>query len=154
MFLIDENGKSQGAVSLDQALYLAHEAELDLVKVNNSNPPVVKIMDYGKYRYAQEKQESRQKVKSKGPEIKEIRLSMKINPHDFDFKVKMAQKFLEDGDKVKVAMKLMGREMMFSSRAKEILENFRQNAQGEFEGPIEKMGNRFSVILRGKTNEN
>lgn len=142
-----------GLVSVDQAMYLAHEKELDLVQVNSSNPPVAKIMDYGKYRYAQEKQESRQKVKSRGPEIKEIRLSLKIDKHDLDFKTKQAQKFLADGDKVKVSVKLMGREMMFSSRVKEILESFAKGASGEFEGPIERMGSRFSAILRKKPNE-
>lgn len=110
-------------------------------------------MDYGKYRYAQEKQESHQKVKSRGPEIKEIRISLKISSHDLDFKSKQAKKFLEDGDKVKVTVKLMGREMMFRERVREVLENFKNLANGEFEGPIEKLGNRFSTILRGKKNE-
>jgi len=151
--LIDHEGKPQGVVGLDQALYLAYENELDLVQVGSSNPPVVKIMDYGKYRYSQEKQESKQKVKSKGPEIKEVRLSLKISSHDLDFKTKQAKKFLKNGDKVKVTVKLMGREMMFASRVREILENFRAQAEGEFEGSVEKLGNRFSAILRGKNNE-
>lgn len=139
-----------GIVNLDQALYLAYEADLDLVQVNEAQPPVTKIMDYGKYRYSQEKQESRQKVKAKAPEIKEIRLSLKINQHDLDFKIKLAQKFLSAGDKVKITLKLIGREMMFADKAKEMLDNFCQKAEAEFEGSIEKMGNRFSVILRKK----
>ena len=110
-------------------------------------------MDYGKYRYAQEKQESRQKVKAKAPEIKEIRLSLKISSHDLNFKIKQAQKFLKDGDKVKVTVKLMGREMMFFNRVREIVENFKNQSNGEYEGPIEKLGNRFSTILRRNTNE-
>lgn len=110
-------------------------------------------MDYGKYRYAQEKQESRQKVKAKAPEIKEIRISLKINPHDLDFKAKLAQKFLSGGDKVKVTVKLIGREMMFARRVHEVLDNFKNQAGGEFEGPVEKLGNRFSAILRRNTNE-
>lgn len=137
-------------MSLDQALYLAYEAELDLVQVSNSSPPVVKMMDYGKYRYSQEKQESRQKVKSKGPEVKEIRISLKISAHDLDFKSKQARKFLENGDKVKIALKLIGREMVFRDKVRETLENFRNLSGGEFEGPVEKMGNRFSVVLRKK----
>lgn len=131
-------------------MYLAYEAGIDLVQVSTpskAGPPVVKIIDYGKYLYTQEKLESRQKVKAKAPEIKEIRISLKINPHDLDFKVKLAQKFLSGGDKVKVAVKLVGREMMFSSRAREILENFQNLTGGEFEGPIERMGNRFSAII-------
>lgn len=134
-------------------MLLAYDAGLDLVQVSAANPPVTKIIDYGKYRYAQEKQESRQKVKSKAPEIKEIRISLKINQHDLDFKTKQAKKFLDDGDKVKVVVKLMGREMMFASRVREVLENFKNLAEGEFEGPVEKMGSRFSAILKGKKDE-
>jgi len=129
-------------------LILAHDAELDLVQVNtNVRPPVVKIMDYGKYQYAQEKLESRQKSKSKAPDIKEIRLSLKINQHDLDFKSRQAKKFLDNGDKVKIALKLIGREMIFKEKVKEMLERFRQNIEGEFESPIERMGNRFFVII-------
>lgn len=140
-------------MSLDQAFFLAYDAGLDLVQVNSADPPVVKIIDYGKYRYAQEKQESKQKVKSKAPEIKEIRISLKISEHDLDFKTKQAKKFLADGDKVKVVVKLMGREMMFASRVREVLDNFKNLSDGEFEGPVEKMGSRFSAILKGKKDE-
>lgn len=154
--LIGQDGKSLGVTSIDQALYLAYEAGLDLVQVTprpGGGPPVVKIMDYGKYRYAQEKQESKQKVKSRGPEIKEIRISLKINQHDLDFKTKQAEKFLNQGDKVKVTLKLVGREMMFAKRVQEVLDNFKNLAGGQFEGPIERMGSRFSVILKRKLNE-
>ncbi len=115
--------------------------------MNNASPPVTKMMDYGKYCYNQEKLESRQKSKTKAPGIKEIRLSIKISPHDLDFKVKQAQKFLKSGDKVKVTVKLMGREMMFSQKAHELLEDFRNKINGKFEGSIEKTGNRFSVVI-------
>lgn len=108
-------------------------------------------MDYGKYRYAQEKQISKQKSKSKGPDIKEIRLSLKISVHDLDFKTKQAQKFLDEGDKVKVSIKLMGREMMFRSRAYDMIEEFRQKIAGEFESKIDRMGNNFSAVInKGK----
>jgi len=128
-------------------LYLAYEAGLDLVQVSSANPPVTKIMDYGKYRYAQGKLESRQKVKSKGPEIKEIRISLKIDHHDLNVKAMLAQRFLKDGDKVKVAVKLIGREMMFQERVRKVLEDFQKISGGEFEGSIERMGSRFSTIL-------
>lgn len=131
-------------------MYLAHEADLDLVQVSFSNPPVVKILDYGKYLYSQKKLESKQKTKSKSPEIKEVRISLKIDPHDLDFKTKQAQKFLQNGDKVKVAVKLLGREMMFAHRVRDLLNKFKELAGGEFEGSIEKMGSRFSVILKSK----
>jgi translation initiation factor IF-3 len=151
VFLIDALGKQQGVVNIDQALYLAYEAELDLVLINaNSNPPVVKIMDYGKYRYAQEKQESKQKSKSKGPETKEIRLSLKIDKHDLDFKTKQAERFIAEGNKVKLAIKLIGREMMFQNKVRELIDKFCQKVGAQVESPIERMGNRFSVIIIGK----
>ena len=137
-----------GVVSIDQALLLSFEAGLDLVEVNSSaNPPVAKIMDYGKYRYSQEKQESRQKSKSKGPELKEVRLSLKISSHDLDFKSRQAQKFLENGDKVKVAVKLIGREMMFRNKAYEMIENFRKTIGVEYESKVERLGDNFSAVL-------
>lgn len=146
--LIDENGKSQGVTSRDQALLLAYEAGLDLALVNeNSHPPVSKIMDYGKYRYSQEKQESKQKSKSKGPTVKEVRLSLKISAHDLDFKTRQAQKFLDEGDRVKVAVKLIGREMMFRNKAYEMIENFRKNIDAAFESPVERLGNQFAAVL-------
>ncbi len=154
MFLIDANGVACGVVNIDQALYLAFEEGLDLVEVNpNSNPPVTKIMDYGKYRYAQEKQESKQKSKSKGPELKEIRLGLKINQHDLNFKIKQAQKFLEDGNKVKLTVKLVGREMMFAGRVHDLVNNFTSRAQAEPETKIERLGNRFSTIIVRKKKE-
>jgi len=129
-------------------MLLAFEAGLDLVEVNpHAKPPVTKIMDYGKYRYAQEKQESKQKSKSKGPEIKEVRLSLKISSHDLGFKTEQAQKFLSDGNKVKITVKLIGREMMFRHKAHEMIEKFRQNINSEYESPVERLGNQFSAIL-------
>lgn len=146
--MINEKGVQQGVVSLDQAMYLAYEAGLDLVEVNSqANPPVAKIMDYGKYRYTQEKQESKQKSKSRGPEIKEVRLSLKISPHDLDFKTKQAKKFLANGDKVKISVKLIGREMMFRQKAYEMVNKFRETVNAEYESPVERLGNQFSAIL-------
>lgn len=148
MFLIDANGVACGVVNIDQALYLAYETNLDLVEVNpNSTPPVTKIMDYGKYRYTQKKQESKQKSKSKGPELKEIRLGLKINQHDLDFKIRQAQRFLSQGDKVKLTVKLIGREMMFRSKVNDLINNFLKQAQAIPETKVERLGNRFSMII-------
>ena len=153
MFLIDADGVSQGVVNIDQALYLAYEANLDLVEVNaNAKPPVTKIMDYGKYRYMQEKQASKQKSRSKGPEIKEIRLGLKINQHDLDFKIRQAQRFLSQGDKVKLTVKLIGREMMFQSKVNNLINNFLKQAQAISETKVERLGNRFSMIISRKKN--
>ena len=130
---------------------MAYEAGLDLVEVNaNANPPVTKIMDYGKYRYAQKKQESKQKSKSKGPEIKEVRLSLKISSYDSAFKSRQAQKFLKEGNKVKITVKLFGREMMYRQKAHEMIDKFRQETGAEYESPVERLGNQFSTILISK----
>lgn len=135
-------------------MVLAYEAGLDLVEVNpHANPPVAKIMDYGKYRYAQEKQESKQKSKSKVPETKEVRLSLKISAHDLNFKTKQAQKFLASGNKVKITVKLIGREMMYRHKAHEMVEQFRQKTQTQYESPVERLGNQFSAVLIQKKNE-
>lgn len=149
--MIDENGQSLGVVSRDQALVLALAANLDLVIVNPSaEPPVAKVIDYGKFRYLKQKQESRQKSKTKGPEIKEIRLSLKIDPHDLAFKIQRAKKFLASGDKVKVTVKLIGREMAFKQRAYEIIERFQNETESQRESSTEKMGNRFFAVLTKK----
>jgi len=106
-------------VPLDQALRRAWDQELDLVEVNpRANPPVCKIMDYGKLMYEQRKK----KPQSKGSELKEIGISMKISDHDLTFKVKQARKFLEKGHKVKFNLPLRGREKSFKdTRAVEVL---------------------------------
>jgi len=132
-------------------LYLAYEANLDLVEVNaTAKPPVTKIMDYGKYRYMQEKQASKQKARSKGPEIKEIRFGLKINQHDLDFKIRQAQRFLSQSDKVKLTVKLIGREMMFQSKVNDLINNFLTEVQAIPETKVERLGNRFSIIMGRK----
>lgn len=148
VLLIDEEGKALGKVSRDQALYLAHETGLDLVLLNpNQNPPLARIMDYGKYLYSQQKQESKQKANAHQTELKEVRLGIKIGDHDLEVKVNQMKKFLERGDRVKVSVQLRGREMMFKDRVTEFLEKVRVQAGANFEKPLERLGNRFSVVL-------
>ena len=110
--LIGDQGEQLGIMSAQEALKIAAEREMDLVKIApGSNPPVCKVMDYGKYRFEQAKREKEAKKKQKTVEIKEIRLSLKIDTHDFETKVNQAKKFLEHGDRVKVAIRFRGREM-------------------------------------------
>ena len=110
--VIAENGDQLGVMPVKEAMKLAQEAELDLVKIApKAQPPVCKIIDYGKYRYELARKEKEAKKKQKTVEIKEIRLSLKIDTHDFDTKVNQAKKFLEHGDRVKVAIRFRGREM-------------------------------------------
>ncbi|MBI4175306.1 translation initiation factor IF-3 [Candidatus Berkelbacteria bacterium] len=147
--LIDQNGRSHGTVSLDQALWLAWESELDLVEVGpNANPPVVKVLDYGKYQYEQSK--SRIKGRAHQPDVKEIRLSFAIGQHDFDVKQAQAQRWLSDGDRVRVTVKLVGRQNIFAGRARDVIERMRVALDASYDGEITKTGNRFGVILGRK----
>lgn len=148
ILLIDESGVSQGVVSFDQAMFLAYEKGLDLAMVNEKiNPPICKLMDYGKYLYSIEKQNAKQKAKTHSSELKEIRLGIKIGEHDLSTKTEQIKKFLDHGDKVKITIQLRGREMMFRDRAGELIEKIKNEAGANFEKPIEKMGNKFFATL-------
>lgn len=110
--VIGPDGSPLGIMSSKEALQLAQKENLDLVNISpKAVPPVCKIMNYGKYRFEQAKREKEAKKKQKTVEIKEIRLSLKIDTHDFETKVNQAKKFLEHGDRVKVAIRFRGREM-------------------------------------------
>jgi len=123
--LIDFDGTMIGIISARDAQLKANEREMDLVKISpNADPPVCKIMDYGKYLYELSKKEKEAKKKQTNIEIKEIRLSAKIEEHDFSFKLKNAAKFLQDGDKVKVSIRFRGREVQFASMAYEVIDKF------------------------------
>ena len=122
--MVDENGEQLGVLMLREALRISAEKSLDLVEVAPSaRPPVCKIMDYGKYKYEQSKHEKEAKKKQRVIDIKEVRMTPKIGDHDFDVKVKNTEKFLKDGDKVKVSIKFRGREIVHTDIAKELLVN-------------------------------
>ena len=123
--LIDENNQKLGIVDLQKALETAYDKKLDLVLVSmNSNPKVCKIMDYGKFRFEQTKKEKEARKKSKGIETKEIRITPNIDTHDFDFKCKNAEKFLKDGNKVKITVRFRGREMNYVKLGENVLDKF------------------------------
>lgn len=146
--LIDEEGVSQGVVSFDQAMFLAYDKDLDLALVNEKiQPPICKLMDYGKYLYSTEKQSAKQKAKSHSGELKEIRLGIKIGEHDLSTKIEKIRKFLDRGDKVKISIQLRGREMMFRAKADELIEKIKTEVVANYEKPVEKMGNRFFATL-------
>ena len=114
-------------MSAKEALALAEKANLDLVKIApGANPPVCKIMDYGKFRFEREKREKEAKKKQQTIELKEIQLSCRIDTHDFETKANHARRFLSDGNKVRVVMKFKGREMSHMNIGKEILEKFEE----------------------------
>ena len=125
--LIGENGEQLGIMSAREAMKLAEEAELDLVKIApTAKPPVCKIVDYGKYKYEQVRREKEAKKKQHVIEVKEIRLSPNIDTNDLNTKVNNARKFLTKGDKVKITLRFRGREMAHMNQSKHILDDFAQ----------------------------
>ena len=123
--LIGAEGEQLGIMSSAEALKIAEERELDLVKIApGSNPPVCKIMDYGKFRFEQTKKEKEAKKNQRVIEIKEIRMSPGIDTNDFNTKLKNGQKFLTDGDRVKVSVRFRGREMAHTEIGAELLKDF------------------------------
>ena len=122
--VISETGEQLGIMNIFQAIDLAKSRGLDLIQVTEKvEPPVCRIANYGKYLYAQQKKEKKM-VKPKGGELKEIRLTFGISPHDMEIRAKQSQKFLNEGDKVKVNMALRGREKAMGSFAREKLQKF------------------------------
>lgn len=125
MRLIGAEGEQLGIMSAQQALEIAIENELDLVKIApGSNPPVCRIMDYGKFRFEQTKKEKEAKKNQRVIEIKEIRMSPGIDTNDFNTKLKNAQKFLADGDRVKASVRFRGREMAHTQIGETLLRDF------------------------------
>lgn len=124
MRLIDENGRQIGILKLEEALKIARERNLDLVQVTEKvEPPVCKIMDFGKYQYLKEKKEREAKKHQRG-EQKGIRLGYNISLHDLEIRAKQAEKFLKKGDRVKIEMRLKGREKTLEDFAKEKIKKF------------------------------
>lgn len=147
--LIGPDSLNYGVVSYDQAMVLAYDAGLDIVLVNpNANPPVARLLDYGKYQYELEKQERKQRAHQHAGEVKEVKLTYKIDEHDFQTKVERAKKFLDEGIKVKVFLPLHGRENIFADKALERIDRFRTEIQAEYEAKPQKLGNRYITILR------
>ena len=123
--VIDSDGTMLGIMPTEKALDLAGEKKLDLVNISpNANPPVCKILDYGKYRYELQKKEKEAKKKQKVTQVKEIRLSTFIEDHDIQVKANTASKFLKDGDKVKVSLRFRGREKDYSARGMDVMKTF------------------------------
>ncbi len=123
--VISETGEQLGVMTSKEAMKLAEEAGVDLIKIApTAKPPVCKIMDFGKYRYEQARREKEAKKKQKTIEVKEVRLSPNIDTNDLNTKVNMARKFLTKGDKVKVTLRFRGRELAHVNTSKTILDEF------------------------------
>ncbi len=135
--LVDEDGKQIGVVPIKEAQRFAIEKNLDLVKIApQATPPVCKIMDYGKYRFEQAKREREARKNQHIVELKEVRLSVNIDTHDFNTKAEHAKRFLKNGNKVKVTIRFRGREMMHTHLALETMKKFAEICS-EF-GKVEK----------------
>ena len=125
--VIGEDGQQLGVMSSRDAMKLAEEAGVDLVKIApTAKPPVCRIVDYGKFRYEQTRKEKDAKKKQKTTEVKELRLSPNIDTNDLNTKVNAARKFLSKGDKVKITLRFRGREMAHMNSSKHILDDFAQ----------------------------
>ncbi len=148
--LIGESGEQLGIMPSKDALKLAKDAGLDLVKIApTAKPPVCKIVDYGKFRYEQARKEKEAKKKQKIVEIKEIRLSPNIDTNDLNTKVNNARKFLEKGNKVKITLRFRGREMAHINATKHILDDFAEELKdiAVIEKPAKLEGRSMSLIL-------
>lgn len=122
VLLVDEENNKRGVVNIKEALALAEQAGLDLVEVApQAKPPVARIMDYGKYRFQQQKRGKDARKKQKNQVVKEIKMRPKIDQHDYDFKVKAIKTFLQAGHRVKVSVFFRGREMAFLDKGRDVL---------------------------------
>ena len=151
--LIGENGEQLGIMSAKDAMKLAREAELDLVKVAPmAKPPVCKIIDYGKYRYEMARKEKEARKKQKTIEIKEVRLSPNIDVNDLNTKINNAKKFISKGNKVKITLRFRGREMSHMQDHRHILEDFANELAdiAVIDKPIKQEGRSLTLFLAEK----
>ena len=126
MHLIDKDGANLGNVSTAEALVKAQEAGLDLVEISpNASPPICKILDYGKYKYQEQKKAAEARKKQKVVEVKEIKYRPMIDDHDYDVKMRSMKRFFEEGDKVKVTLRFRGREMAHQELGAQLLARVR-----------------------------
>ena len=151
--LIGEDGEQLVIMSTREAMKLAAEAELDLVKIApTAKPPVCKIIDYGKYKYELTRKEKEAKKKQKTVDVKEVRLSPNIDTNDLNTKVNNAKKFIQKGNKVKVTLRFRGREMAHMQTSKHILDDFADMLKdiAVVEKPTKLEGRSISMVLTEK----
>ena len=126
--LIDKDGSNRGNVTVQEALVFAQEAGLDLVEISpNATPPVCKLLDFGKYKYQEQKKAAEARKKQKVVEVKEIKLRPMIDDHDYDVKMRSMKRFFEEGDKVKVTLRFRGREMAHQELGVKLLDRVKDD---------------------------
>ena len=150
VLLIDQNGEKQGIMPIGAAIEAAEEVGLDLVEISpNSDPPVCKLLDYGKFKFQEQKKKNEARKRQKTVEIKEIKLRPNIDDHDYEVKAKAMHRFFEEGDKVKVTLRFRGREMAHPELGMKLLmkvkADFDEVAKVEYEPRME--GRQMIMIL-------
>ena len=154
--MISDDGEQLGIVSLEDALKISEEKGLDLVEVApQANPPVCRIMDYGKYKYEKAKKAKIARKKQNVMNIKEVQMGVKIDEHDFNVKLKMARKFLTNNDKVKIRVKFRGREMMHQELGYELMNRLIEGTSdlGKVESKARMEGRNMFMVLAPKTED-
>ncbi len=148
--LIDETGANVGVVATSDALERAAAAGVDLVEISpDANPPVCKIMDYGKFKYQEQKKAAEARKNQKVVELKEIKMRPSIDDHDYDVKMRSMRRFFEEGDKVKVTLRFRGREMAHQEYGFRVVEKFINEVEryGHPDAPPKKLGKGLTVML-------
>ncbi len=151
--VIDSDGNMLGVMSTSEALGLAHEKGLDLIEVNpNGNPIVAKLIDYGKYKYEMKKKKQEAKKKQVIVSVKEVQFRPKIDTHDFDFKIKHIEKFIKDGDKVKVCITFRGREIAHTQIADPLIDRLMEAIKeyAVVDSAAKREGRRIIIMLSGR----
>jgi translation initiation factor IF-3 len=148
--LIDDKGENHGTVPIERAVQLAQEAGLDLVEISpNQDPPVAKILDYGRFKYQAQKKATEARKKQKTIEIKEIKMRPNIDVHDYQVKMRSVRRFFEEGDKVKVTLRFRGREMAHQELGMRLLDRVKEEtapiAKVEAEPRLE--GRQMTMVL-------
>ncbi|MCX6811678.1 MAG: translation initiation factor IF-3 [Candidatus Berkelbacteria bacterium] len=155
VLLISEVGEKKGEMDMREAFKIAEESGLNLAVVSEKAiPPIVRLIDWGKYQYEKAKNEKKARAKSKALEMKEIRLSPRIDEHDFEFKRRRAEKFLEKGHALKLSLRLKGRENQFVDQATEVVVEFSRKLAhvSKVDQTPQRIGGTIVTILRPKNN--
>jgi translation initiation factor IF-3 len=151
--VIDTDGSQLGILPPQEALQLAEEKDLDLVLLSDkADPPVCRIMDYGKYKFEQEKKAREARKKQHTADVKEVKMRYKIEEHDYNVRVKQAERFLKDGDKVKATVMFRGREIQHSDLAEELLKRMATDLEplGELQQAPKKEGRNMMMLISPK----
>lgn len=146
--LIDADGENRGTIPTHEALQMARDAGLDLVEISpNNNPPVVKILDHGKFKFQAQKKAAEARKKQKTVEVKEIKLRPGIDKHDYDVKMRSIARFFEEGDKVKVTLRFRGREMAHQELGYKLLQKLKEDTNTIAKVEMEPMSEGRQIVM-------